>query len=55
MVDHLDLDPGRVGEIGDRCRRQPAHPEERVDLPVLDGVHRLRDAEPLARHVAVLV
>ena len=55
MVDQLDLDAGRRGEIGHRRGRQAADPEERVDLAVLDGVDGLGDAEPLALHVLVLV
>ena len=54
-VDQLDLDAGARAEIG-HCRgRQAADPEVGVDLAVLDGVGGLRDAEPLAAHVLVLV
>src|SRR5207247_9713975 len=31
------------------------HPEEGIDLAILERVHRLGDAEPLALHVTVLV
>src|SRR5260221_21870 len=54
VVDHPDLYAGRVGEGGHGRSRQPAHPEEGVDLSVLERVHRLCDAEPLALLVAGL-
>src|SRR5918992_3964418 len=48
VVDELDLHAGRVGEVAHRGGRQPAHPEERVDLAVLERVGGLGDAEALA-------
>ena len=41
--------------IGDRCGRQAADPEERVDLLVFDRVDRFGNTEPLARHVLVAI
>ena len=55
MVDQLDLHARGAGEVGDRRGRQAADPEEGVDLPVLDRVHRFGDAEALAPQVLVLV
>src|SRR5213080_3043043 len=55
MVDQLDLHARGAGEVGDRRGRQAADPEEGVDLPVLDRVHRFGDAEALAPQVPVLV
>ena len=44
---------GVDAEIGDRRRRQAAHPEERLDLAVLERVDALGHAEALAAHVLV--
>src|SRR5438874_2430468 len=51
----LDLDARRACEVGHRRRRQAADPEEGVDLAILDGVHRLGDAESFPLQVLVLV
>src|SRR5882724_6992646 len=51
VVEKLDLRAGSGGQIGHGGSRHAARPEERVDLPVLESIHRLRDRELLALDV----
>src|SRR4029079_5872890 len=55
VIDELQLHAGRGAKVSHRRCRQTADPEERIDLVVLECVHRLGNTEPLAFHVLVLV
>jgi hypothetical protein len=55
MIDQLHLGVRRRPQIGNRRRRQAAHPEEGVDLAVLGRAHRFRNAQPRALHVLVRI
>ena len=55
MINHDNFGSGRVGKVRDRCSGQTSHPEERIYLAVLHGVHRLGSAQALTLDVLVFV